>query len=662
MKKIITLDLIFVSLFSSIGYGLGFFIPSNMGVNYLFSLIICMVVGTIFDTFMNSILYSKYIQEKSYRRYTAFVVISLVFVLTWILSVKFLSHSLIGDVTIQYLFVFGIPVITFLISIIIECIKRRRILKKYGSGEKGYFFNKEEIEDLYSFSSVNKEITGEYDKSLSIKTKYGIYVGRKKGKQYFFNGIPYAKAPIGELRFLSPQEPNYSNKVFEAYYPGLSGVQPKSNHNILNNFPQSEDCLYLNVITSSISNKGKKPVLVYFHGGDGRYGGSFNPLCSFENFSKKYDDVVIVNFNYRIGLFGVVDFSDSIKDERLIDSNSLTIKDQLLALKYIKENISLFDGDPNNITLMGDSIGASYICVLATCKECTQLFKRAFIIAGSVYDMPVDNHYAKNLGNAIVKEFNAKTLDDLQAIKTEDLRQIYDKYYTSVEPTPFGSKYVVNNIFDLIEKGVAKNIEFIFGFGSGEYSGWEGMTKGDVETNKLIEDYYQNIKNIIAKDKKELFERIMNLYIDTYKDEYKAKYFLLSDFQFTVSVLSNASKFAKGGSNVHLFYWDKTNEVDKFKSNVISIVSTILGNSKLALSMGYIIDDDNTEVFQALLHKYINGEKLELYKNEIRGIDELVWKNYSDKEDNVLCVKDNAIENLHDVFSEKVKLIKELIS
>ena len=659
MKKLITLDTIFASLFSAIGYGLGFFIPSSYGLNFIFSLIICFIIGLIFDLVISSIVYSKYVQEKDIRRYISFGIIVLIFIFAWWLSIKFLSHSLIGDIVMEYAFVIGIPIISFIISLFIELYKRKKMLEKYGKGDNGYYFKEEEIDEIDFFNDKNKEIIDDYDTSLSVKTKYGTYVGLKRDNQIFFNGIPYAKAPVGDLRFMPPERLRRSDKVFEAYYYGPSEIQPRSDHNILNNYPQSEDCLYLNVITTTLDINAKKPVIVYIHGGDGRYGGCCSPIYDLKNISKNID-AVFVNFNYRTGLFGVVDFRERFNDFSLKDCDSLCIEDMLSCLNYVKENIYLFGGDSNNITLMGDSVGASYIIALCSLKASKNIFKRVFLLTGSTYDFPSNNGNAIKLGNAIVDELNIKTVNDLKTIPSEELRKIYDKYYFLVEPSPRNGRYISENIGRLFKDGVARDIDFIVGFPSEEESGFKGMTVGDVEYDDLVNSYYNFMKEIAKDGYKDLFNNVMSSYKNKSSNDFDAKYNMISDVQFKSSVLSNCSNFFEGGSNVHVFYWNEKSQIEKFKSNTILMITTILGNKMIAEKMGYIISEDVCEIFQSFINKYINNKELILEKNEIDGIGKIVWKKY-DHSNNILVIGDDEITNETDIFSKEIKALKEII-
>lgn len=122
--------------------------------------------------------------------------------------------------------------------------------------------------------------------------------------------------------------------------------------------------------------KKKKPVIVIFHHGDFSYGGTADPILYSDDFNKFYPDTVIVTFNYRLGILGFMDFSEIPGGEDYPDALNLGLLDQIAALRWIKENISAFGGDPNRVTVMGFESGALSICLLRRQKKQRVFFKK----------------------------------------------------------------------------------------------------------------------------------------------------------------------------------------------------------------------------------------------------------------------------------------------
>ncbi|XP_050304288.1 juvenile hormone esterase-like [Anthonomus grandis grandis] len=191
---------------------------------------------------------------------------------------------------------------------------------------------------------------------------------------YSFRGIPYAKPPTGNLRFAAPVENDAWNGTFNATYERdictqLAGTIALTNNVVLG----SEDCLHVNVYTTNIT--GNLPVMVWIHGGTFQAGsnsiGEFPP----DYFLEK--GVIMAAINYRLGVFGFLSTSDSSA------SGNWGLKDQVLALKWVKNNIQYFGGDPDNITIFGESAGAASISYLVQSNQTQGLFKAAIMQSGS---------------------------------------------------------------------------------------------------------------------------------------------------------------------------------------------------------------------------------------------------------------------------------------
>ncbi|MBQ6297549.1 MAG: carboxylesterase family protein [Selenomonadaceae bacterium] len=164
--------------------------------------------------------------------------------------------------------------------------------------------------DLEELNRQNRQIHGAFDEDCAVKTKTGFFVGEKIKKALFFCGILYAKPPVGSRRWKAPEPLPESEDAFEAKYFGASAVQVDYEGSFLKLHRQSEDCLTLNICVASKRTEQKKPVIVFFHHGDFTYGGSADPLLHGEEFIKIYPDSIGVTFNYRLGIFGFVDFSE----------------------------------------------------------------------------------------------------------------------------------------------------------------------------------------------------------------------------------------------------------------------------------------------------------------------------------------------------------------
>ena len=318
------------------------------------------------------------------------MLVLLIFVIGQYIAVSQMGVFMVNDAAEEFAFVVGIPVIGFIINLVIRSVQIRKIRQRYGDDSEDDVFAVK-AEDIEEWNQHNQPISGKYDADCAVKTRTGIYVGEKQKSVMFYLGIPYAKPPIGERRWKAPCPLPSSEDVFEAKHFGASAIQVEHKGLILKHHRQSEDCLTLNIFSGTDDTKTGKPVLVLFHHGDFTYGGSADPLLDGERMVTAHPDVMVVSFNHRLGFFGFIDFSEVPGGEDFPDALNLGLLDQIEALKWIRENIAAFGGDPNQITVMGFEDGAAAISLIAVSEKAKGLFQKAFIFVGnpiSAYDTP----------------------------------------------------------------------------------------------------------------------------------------------------------------------------------------------------------------------------------------------------------------------------------
>ncbi|GAB6891663.1 hypothetical protein JCM14450A_26690 [Geobacillus stearothermophilus] len=205
-----------------------------------------------------------------------------------------------------------------------------------------------------------------------VETRYGRLRGEMNEGVFVWKGIPYAKAPVGERRFLPPEPPDAWDGVREATSFGPVVMQPSDPifSGLLGRMSEapSEDGLYLNIWSPAADGK-KRPVLFWIHGGAFLFGSGSSPWYDGTAFAK-HGDVVVVTINYRMNVFGFLHLGDSF-GEAYAQAGNLGILDQVAALRWVKENIAAFGGDPDNITIFGESAGA------ATANGCCRFLPRS---------------------------------------------------------------------------------------------------------------------------------------------------------------------------------------------------------------------------------------------------------------------------------------------
>ncbi|XP_034484525.1 esterase B1-like [Drosophila innubila] len=224
----------------------------------------------------------------------------------------------------------------------------------------------------------------QYNLGTKLTTILSTNSGKVKGLQrkivydedtyYAFEGIPYAKPPLGELRFRAPQPPQPWEGVRDCTF---LRSKPLQQHILLHVVEGSEDCLYLNVYAKKLKSEKPLPVIVYIYGGGFQIGEATRDVYGPDYFMKK--DIVLVTFNYRVGALGFL----SLRDRDLDVPGNAGLKDQVLALRWVHENISNFNGDPNNITLIGMSAGAASTQIMMTTEQTRGLFHKAILMSGS---------------------------------------------------------------------------------------------------------------------------------------------------------------------------------------------------------------------------------------------------------------------------------------
>ncbi|HEY0296587.1 MAG TPA: carboxylesterase/lipase family protein [Bordetella sp.] len=206
-----------------------------------------------------------------------------------------------------------------------------------------------------------------------VGTTAGALRGRIENGIAVFRGIPYAAPPVGALRFEAPRPPAPWQGVRDATADGPIAPQGRSRlAHVMGEFqrPQSEDCLTLNVWTPGIG-KGARPVIVWLHGGAYSSGAGSLPWYAGDRMAAN-GDVVVVSVNYRLGALGFLYLPG-------VSPGNLGLLDQVQALRWVRENIGNFGGDPDNVTLVGQSVGGNTIAAMLTMPTAKGLFQRAIL-------------------------------------------------------------------------------------------------------------------------------------------------------------------------------------------------------------------------------------------------------------------------------------------
>jgi para-nitrobenzyl esterase len=233
-------------------------------------------------------------------------------------------------------------------------------------------------------SSSNPDATALDGGSPIVTTEYGPVQGRIDQKVYAFKGIPYAQPPIGPLRWKGPQKPTPWTSVFDASNFGKRCAQTQ-NATLQTAASTDEDCLYLNVWTPNPS-ASKLPVMVWIHGG-GNVGGSASDPVPFSDGGYFYsgaslaaNGTVVVSLNYRLGIFGFFPHPALIGEGSKASNQGLW--DQRFAMQWVQDNIAMFGGDPNNVTIFGESAGSLDVCLHVASPQTPPLFERAISESG----------------------------------------------------------------------------------------------------------------------------------------------------------------------------------------------------------------------------------------------------------------------------------------
>ncbi|WP_369975078.1 carboxylesterase/lipase family protein [Thermobifida halotolerans] len=316
-----------------------------------------------------------------------------------------------------------------------------------------------------------------------VGTENGEVRGRRENGVAVFRGIPYAAPPAGPDRFAAPRPPEPWSGVRDALEFGPTAPRPPYPEAIdrllVERFIPGEDCLNLNVWTPD-PNAVALPVMVWIHGGAFTNGSGSEPVYDGAAFAR--DGVVMVSFNYRLGVIGFGSLPDAPANRGLLD--------QIAALEWVRDNIARFGGDPGNVTVFGESAGAMSVCTLMATPRARGLFRRAVAQSGAG-NVAVAADDAATITRVLAERLGVEpTAAALGEVPTERLieaqRQITQELQGSPDPAVWGERIAGGSVLlpfapvvdggllaqrpaEAIAAGAGGDVDLLFGTTADEY-------------------------------------------------------------------------------------------------------------------------------------------------------------------------------------------------
>lgn len=408
----------------------------------------------------------------------------------------------------------------------------------------------------------------------AVRTTNGLLSGKYNADKtiMIFKGIPFAAPPVGDLRWKAPQPVKNWEGVRKAENFGPNAMQHKpmafgvytDEFLIPKGSEISEDCLYLNVWSNAKSTRDKKPVIVYIHGGGFMSGSGSVAIYDGEAMAKK--GIVFVTINYRHGLLGFFSHPELTKESSHNASGNYGILDQIAALKWVKENITSFGGDLNNVTIAGQSAGSMSVNILNATSLAHGLYNKMIAESGaniipSLFGDPLRLEDAEKKGLQLQKSAGVNSLEELRKIPAEKLVSMLqglgsisiDGY---VLTEPIATTYAL---------GKQTKVPLLTG-----YNGDDNI----LPASPGLEAYKQLVKQLFANDA----SKILKYYPATNDDEAKSSSFkLYRDLTFGSQNYAWACRHSEdSNTKVYMYFFDRkvpelggTNQYGAFHSSEV---------------------------------------------------------------------------------------------
>lgn len=489
----------------------------------------------------------------------------------------------------------------------------------------------EKKKNLYSKYKANKIINGDYDKSLGVKCVNGTFVGLKNGNIIEYKGIPFVgEQPVGINRWKAPVEYTEDDNVYEAYYNAKSAYQHESFTVTASLFYQSEDCLYLNIWKNEDDIKDK-PVMVWIHGGAFEMGGTVDPLYNCHNFIEENPDVVIVTIAYRLGVFGFFHLSHLEDGADYPDAQNLGLLDQTMALKWIKENIAGFGGDPNNITIFGESAGAASTSLLPLIDEAKSYFNKVISQSGSpVFTRSIEQSI--ECSNEIMKLLNCKTVADLKKIPEKQLVEAYSTLELRVWPERDG-KLLPLNPYETYANGECNDKIFLHGCNKDEFAYFIFCLGGPDNFSIWGRDRKERKLAQLTCDEKVLMEKF---YENVEGEEYEKLRKLFDQIVFIAPFLRLSEDISKSGGKSYSYYFTVESSLPLILSGHSVELSTVFNVPEVNDATGRIFDETFSKTLRKMWVQFAKTGNPSLDASESPNGKDIIWPLYDAENKNMM--------------------------
>jgi para-nitrobenzyl esterase len=349
---------------------------------------------------------------------------------------------------------------------------------------------------LFLFLNINAQPTAQ-SSLLTAKVANGTLEGVSESGVTIFKGIPYAKAPIGNLRWREPQP-----------FPGWSGVRkadkfgPRPMQKFIftdmkfRSDSVSEDCLYLNVWTPAKSTNDRLPVLVYFYGGGFVAGGSSEYRYDGESMARR--GIVAITVNYRLGIFGFMAHPELTKESPHHASGNYGLLDQAAALKWVQQNIAAFGGDPKKITIAGESAGSFSVSAQMASPLSKNIIAGAIGESGSLLgkNSTVSLSEAEKAGEDFGKKIGSATLAELRKIPAEKLLDESTKPGSGRFRVDVDGYFFPKSPSEIYAAGEQANVPLLVGWNS-EEGNYKGLLQGQEPT---VENFTKAVQKTFGEN------------------------------------------------------------------------------------------------------------------------------------------------------------------